>query len=712
MSKNLMSLSLRLGANISDFQTKMRKASNLMAETGKKMQSIGGMFTTAVTLPTMAAGVASLKMASDFQESLNKVQTVFGESSKEISEFAKTTLDSFGIAEGKALDMAALFGDMGTSMGLSAIEAATMAKTLTGLSGDMASFKNIGIEQAMNALSGVFTGETESLKGLGIVMTQSALQAYAMEKGIAGNLSAMSEGEKVALRYQFILDKTKNSQGDYARTAESAANQTRAFTGNLQQIGATIGQYLLPYYERMMIVVNESLSGFRELTPATQKIIIGFAALAAATGPLLTGLGLMATKVIPLTVAGVKAATVAFTALKFAFVSTPLGALITGLAAGAAAIAIFRKETDTLTEAQKALLEKAKDVSDELGNQLIRSLGAFDVSRAADGMIQVSLSVDKLKARLSSLTKNELETLRQFLENQLSNATRTAANSVSEFDKSLQQQRVDNYTGAISVVTSELGKFKNQFDGANQATTTAIETTDKATDSLTRLAGAMQGVGSAMANMNSLGTGAMQVSYTPPEKQAPGVGEIKERGSGNGLQFLQEIIDKGEQARGVLVGISEIIAQSFAQSFEAALTSGQDFFKTFGKMLLDIVKKLVAAAVAAFALAVAISLVTGGTSQLAIGGKLVSGFNDIFKGLFSGMAGIPGMASGGIVPAGYPNDSYPAFLSSGEQVTPPNALPSGNNVQVNLRGRLEAGAKGIRVMIEGDQRNLVRRRGY
>ena len=93
------------------------------------------------------AGGAAIKLASDFEESLNKVDVAFGKSSAEVKNFAKTTLTQFGIAEGSALDMAALFGDMATSMGITRNEASLMSTSMVGLAGDLASFKNIGIDQ-------------------------------------------------------------------------------------------------------------------------------------------------------------------------------------------------------------------------------------------------------------------------------------------------------------------------------------------------------------------------------------------------------------------------------------------------------------------------------------------------------------------------------------------------------------------------------------
>ena len=201
-------------------------------------------------MPATAAigglGALAFKNASDVVESMNKVDVAFKDSADEVKEFAETTLEKFGIAKGDALEMASLFGDMGTSMGISTGEAADMSITLTGLAGDLASFKNIGIDEAMTALKGVFTGETESLKNIGYVMTQNELRAYAMSQGIEKNINDMTSAEKVQLRYAFMLDATKNAQGDAERTMNEAAGSMRSFTGSMKEASASIGQELLP----------------------------------------------------------------------------------------------------------------------------------------------------------------------------------------------------------------------------------------------------------------------------------------------------------------------------------------------------------------------------------------------------------------------------------------------------------------------------------
>ena len=288
-------LKINITGDSSKLKNALSSASSKLSSFGSKMQGVGKSLTTRLTLPLAVAGGAAVKFASDFQESMNKVDVAFGKSKQEVKDFAKTTLKQFGIAEGSALDMAALFGDMATSMGLNQSAASDMSTSLVGLAGDLASFKNIGIDQATTALAGVFTGETESLKRLGIVMTEANLKSFAMERGMNANIKTMTQAQKVALRYKFIMESTSNAQGDFGRTSGGAANQMRIFQESLKELSAKFGQVILPVFTKLVSFANGLLQKFAELSPTTKKLIVIFAGIAAALGPVLYILGTLVT---------------------------------------------------------------------------------------------------------------------------------------------------------------------------------------------------------------------------------------------------------------------------------------------------------------------------------------------------------------------------------------------------------------------------------
>jgi hypothetical protein len=323
MADKVGSLFFTLGVKTGEFQKKLNDAAASLQQFAKSAKAIGSSMSMFVTTPILAAGGAAIKFASDFEESLNKVDVAFGDASGQVRDFAKETLKTYGIAQGTALDMAALFGDMATGMGIAQNEAANLSTSMVGLAGDIASFKNMNIKEVTTALNGVFTGETESLKRLGVVMTETNLKQFALEKGITKTLEAMSQGEKVMLRYEFVMAMMANSQGDFERTGGAAANQMRVFTESLKELSVQFGQVMLPAFTSAVKAVNAWVDRLRSMDDSQRKVIISIAAVVAAAGPLLVVLGSLGAA-IPAIVAGAAALGTAFSTLALG----PIGVLV------------------------------------------------------------------------------------------------------------------------------------------------------------------------------------------------------------------------------------------------------------------------------------------------------------------------------------------------------------------------------------------------
>lgn len=280
---------------IEQTQQKFSSMGDKIDAAGQKMKQVGAKMTKYLTLPILAGAGVSIKAFSDLQETLNKVDVSFGKSSNEVKKWSETSIQKMGLAQQSALDAASLFGDMGTGMGQNQKDAAKMSMGLTQLGADMASFKNVSIDRAQTALAGVYTGETEALKSLGIVMTETNLQEYAASKGITKKLSAMSQAEKVQLRYNFVMDKTKNAQGDFARTSDSIANKTRTAAEKTKQLSAQLGGKLAPIYNKILEVGTKILDWFSKLSGKWQKWIVYIGLALAVLGPLVSVMGTLAT---------------------------------------------------------------------------------------------------------------------------------------------------------------------------------------------------------------------------------------------------------------------------------------------------------------------------------------------------------------------------------------------------------------------------------
>ena len=201
-------------------------------------------------------GKEAIELGSDLQEVQNVVDVTFTTLSHKVDEFAKAAAATAGLSETMAKKYVGTFGAMSKSFGFTESAAYEMSTALTQLTGDVASFYNLSQDEAYTKLKSVFTGETESFKDLGVVMTQSALDAYAMANGFGKTTQAMTEQEKVALRYQFVMQQLAGASGDFVRTADGWANQVRVLKLQFDSLKATIGQGLINLLTPVIKVVN------------------------------------------------------------------------------------------------------------------------------------------------------------------------------------------------------------------------------------------------------------------------------------------------------------------------------------------------------------------------------------------------------------------------------------------------------------------------
>lgn len=213
-------------------------------------------------------GAQCVELGSDLAEVQNVVDVTFPRMSKQVDAFAKNAIISFGLSETMAKKFTGTFGAMAKAFGFNEQAAYDMSTTLTGLAGDVASFYNISQDEAYTKLKSVFTGETETLKDLGVVMTQNALDAYAMANGFGKTTQNMSEMEKVALRYQFVQDQLAASSGDFIRTSDGWANQVRVLKLQFDSLKATIGQGLINVLTPVIKVINTIIGKLMSLANA------------------------------------------------------------------------------------------------------------------------------------------------------------------------------------------------------------------------------------------------------------------------------------------------------------------------------------------------------------------------------------------------------------------------------------------------------------
>lgn len=286
----LEELQVVISANAKQFNNQVAQVQTKVDSMANRVNSsINGMSGTFDKLGKMLASVfaiaslakftkSCLDLGSNLTEVQNVVDVTFGNMSNKVNEFAKNAMTTVGLSETMAKQYMGNFGAMSKSMGFAVDQAEEMAETLTNLSGDVASFYNISQNEAYTKLKSVFTGETESLKELGVVMTQENLNQYALANGYGKTTDAMNQQEKVALRLAYVTQTLSAANGDFARTSNSWANQVRLLSLQYQSLKASIGQGLIAVLTPVIHVINTIMAKLVQMANTFNSVLsaIGF----------------------------------------------------------------------------------------------------------------------------------------------------------------------------------------------------------------------------------------------------------------------------------------------------------------------------------------------------------------------------------------------------------------------------------------------------
>ncbi len=272
MSDVVGQIALELGIDSSQIVNQLTGASNKAAKQatsifsgmGKKIAA--GLSIAAFTKFTKDC----LEVGSNVTEVQNVVDTAFKDLSGQADQWASNAMTNFGLSELSAKKYMGVFGQMSNAMGITGQAALDMAEDVTGLTGDVASFYNLSTDEAYTKLKSIWTGETETLKDLGVVMNQTNLDQYALNNGFGKTTAKMTEQEKVMLQYQYVTSALSNATGDFVKTQDSWANQTRILSLRFEQLKASLGKGFIALFTPILRGLNNLLAGL-------QKVADGFA---------------------------------------------------------------------------------------------------------------------------------------------------------------------------------------------------------------------------------------------------------------------------------------------------------------------------------------------------------------------------------------------------------------------------------------------------
>jgi hypothetical protein len=263
---------IKLQADVTDLKAGLAQAESALkgVDNQVKTASAGmGKFSANMKSMAMNLGVAfggaavanfakqTVLAASDMNESISKVQVVFGQSADEVLKFGETAATSLGMSNQKAIEAAGTYGNLFQAFGLGQGQAKTMSTSLVQLAADMASFNNTSVDDAILALRSGLSGETEPLKKFGVALSEVRLKTEAVKLGlISSTKEALTPAAKAQASYALILNDTKLAQGDYARTADGTANTMKTLAAKFQDAKVAIGQGLLPVFRALLGILN------------------------------------------------------------------------------------------------------------------------------------------------------------------------------------------------------------------------------------------------------------------------------------------------------------------------------------------------------------------------------------------------------------------------------------------------------------------------
>ena len=324
----------RMSQQLDEFDNQAHKTDNTL---NTLLRTLGLVTIARKAFDVLKAGV---DYASDLAEVQNVVDVTFGNAASTVNSWSKTTLNAYGMNEVSAKRYVGTMGAMLKSSGLAGDAIVGMSQDMVGLAGDMASFYNLDLETAFQKIRSGISGETEPLKQLGINMSVANLESFALSQGIDKSYQSMTQAEQVMLRYNYLMATTGDAQGDFARTSDSWANQTRLLSESWTQFTGILAEQLLPALTTVVSWMNKIVSFLTENADTVMEVLF---AVGAAIGVIAAAL--LVWKIVTLAQAAAQ------WVLNSSLMGSPITWIVLAIAAVVAALAAWIHRVGGLTNA-------------------------------------------------------------------------------------------------------------------------------------------------------------------------------------------------------------------------------------------------------------------------------------------------------------------------------------------------------------------------
>jgi hypothetical protein len=393
-------INVLIGAKIDELVKALTDSESRLQKFATKMQDVGKNLTAAVTLPLIGIGGLSLKVASDFEETASKFGTVFSSISKSAENSFQTLRSEYGLSSLAAKQLLSDTGDLLTGFGFSQQSALELSTQVQKLAVDLASFTNFsgGATGASEALTKALIGERDSLKALGIAILEEDVKKQVAINTAKGLVFETERQAQAQATLDLAFQQSKNAIGDYARTQEGFANQTRLLQSRLQDLATELGTILIPIATKITKAITGVIESFRGLDDTSKKLIVIFSGIAASIGPLLFAIGSVI-KISPLFIAG------------FTAITGPVGLAVIAISALAAGLAILATNTGLSEEAIRKQTVSL-DIYKTANNQLAEAQNLVNKANTEYGRVSEEVT-EKTKEAIKAKIEDVKATILQ-----------------------------------------------------------------------------------------------------------------------------------------------------------------------------------------------------------------------------------------------------------------------------------------------------------
>lgn len=633
-------LRVNLIGDASKLNASLNKASSKLKTFGKSATKIGKDLSIKLTAPIVFAGGAAIKMASDFAETESKFNTVFSSIQNQAQQTANTFKESFGLSSLAAKDMLSSTGDLLVGFGFAEQEALNLSNQVNSLAVDLASFTNFsgGAKGASEALTKALLGERESIKSLGIAITEADLKDFAAQQGLV--FKEMDRVAKATLTYQLALKQSSKAVGDFERTQDSFANQFRQLQGDLSDLAVEIGQILLPAALKIVKVFRSLIKRFEGFDEKTKKTIVVIGLLVAAIGPVLVAIGALSS-LAGVAMTGLAALTPVLVAVKLGFIKLTAAMMANPFIAIGTAIVALTGYIVTMANKMAPLISKWQTFKN-----IIKSGGSFSKFAALQLADQA-----EAQRKLDEETKNNIKSKDE-------ETTSIIKNTEAVEDNISAKQR-----SQVATVNSGLGSKPKGIDPI-------VGIAKMGADPATVLA-------------NSIGNGNILLSEKLSETTQL-LTESQMENINNAHIFNQElgsITESGLQS--LAVGIGDALGQAIATGGSLGSKLGAVLLGTLGGVATQVGKMAIGIGIALKGIKEALKslnpivAIAAGIALVALGSFFQSKSAKIAEGMGKG-GGAKAFAAGGIVstPTLGLVGEYPGARSNPEVIAPLDKLKS------------------------------------